>query len=167
MLTAIVLAAGKASRMGTLKQLLPWGEGTILEVVLGAVLACPADDEVRAGWARPRGWKPSWKTSLTPGCAGCTTRAPTGHAQFHPEGNPRPAPVQPGLHDPSWRSAPDWTRADKRGGRALAADPPDFLVPCQGTRAPGPGRCHTPGKSWPWRKRRGLKNCCADIRSGS
>ncbi|MGI6365480.1 MAG: nucleotidyltransferase family protein [Bacillota bacterium] len=48
MLTAIVLAAGKASRMGTLKQLLPWGEGTILEVVLGAVLACPlVDDEVR------------------------------------------------------------------------------------------------------------------------
>lgn len=48
MLTAIILAAGRARRMGTLKQLLPWGDGTILEAVVRTVLACPqVDDEVR------------------------------------------------------------------------------------------------------------------------
>lgn len=49
MLSAIVLAAGRGSRMGTLKQLLPWqGKKTLLETVVETVLACPAiDDEVR------------------------------------------------------------------------------------------------------------------------
>lgn len=48
MLTAIILAAGEARRMGALKQLLPWKDRTILETVVGTVLACPViDDEVR------------------------------------------------------------------------------------------------------------------------
>ncbi len=49
MLTAVILAAGSARRMGSLKQLLPWqGEKTILETVVETVLACPEiDDEVR------------------------------------------------------------------------------------------------------------------------
>ncbi|HOC06540.1 MAG: nucleotidyltransferase family protein [Bacillota bacterium] len=49
MLTAVILAAGSARRMGRLKQLLPWqGEKTILETVVETVLACPEfDDEVR------------------------------------------------------------------------------------------------------------------------
>lgn len=49
MLTAVILAAGRARRMGRLKQLLPWqGEKTILETVVMTVLACPEfDDEVR------------------------------------------------------------------------------------------------------------------------
>ncbi len=49
MLTAIILAAGQGRRMGSLKQLLPWqGDKTILETVVGTVLACPQfDDEVR------------------------------------------------------------------------------------------------------------------------
>ena len=49
MLTAVILAAGSARRMGRLKQLLPWkGEKTILETVVRTVLACPEfDDEVR------------------------------------------------------------------------------------------------------------------------
>lgn len=49
MLTAIILAAGQARRMGTLKQLLPWQDGkTILETVVETVLACPEiDDQVR------------------------------------------------------------------------------------------------------------------------
>ena len=49
MLTAIILAAGRATRMGTLKQLLPWEDGkTILETVVQTVLACPEiDDQVR------------------------------------------------------------------------------------------------------------------------
>ena len=49
MLTAVILAAGRARRMGTLKQLLPWQQGrTMLETVVHTVLACPeVDDEVR------------------------------------------------------------------------------------------------------------------------
>lgn len=49
MLTAIILAAGRARRMGAIKQLLPWqGERTVLETVVGNVLASPlVDDEVR------------------------------------------------------------------------------------------------------------------------
>lgn len=48
MLTAIILAAGQGRRMGTLKQLLPWKDGTILETVVRTVLACSElDDEVR------------------------------------------------------------------------------------------------------------------------
>lgn len=49
MLTAVILAAGRASRMGTLKQLLPWQGGrTILETVVQTVLSCPGlDDQVR------------------------------------------------------------------------------------------------------------------------
>lgn len=49
MLTAIILAAGEARRMGSLKQLLPWENGlTVLETVVQTVLVCPeVDDEVR------------------------------------------------------------------------------------------------------------------------
>lgn len=49
MFTAIILAAGRSSRMGTLKQLLPWRDGrTILETVVHTALTCSEiDDEVR------------------------------------------------------------------------------------------------------------------------
>ena len=48
MFSAIVLAAGKAERMGTLKQLLPWGDSTVLETVVNNLLACELiDDEIR------------------------------------------------------------------------------------------------------------------------
>ncbi len=48
MYTAVVLAAGKADRMGKLKQLLPWKEKTVLETVVDNVLDSEyIDDEVR------------------------------------------------------------------------------------------------------------------------
>ena len=48
MITALILAAGEGSRMGTLKQLLPWQESTILETVLGNIASCRyVDDEIR------------------------------------------------------------------------------------------------------------------------
>jgi len=48
LLSAVVLAAGEAERMGRLKQILPWGEHTILETVIYNLLACDnIDDEIR------------------------------------------------------------------------------------------------------------------------
>lgn len=48
MFSAVILAAGEAKRMGTLKQLLPWGESTILETVITNVSSCHyIDDEIR------------------------------------------------------------------------------------------------------------------------
>lgn len=46
MMSAIVLAAGESKRMGTLKQLLPFGEGTMLEAVLDAFLRSRVDEIV-------------------------------------------------------------------------------------------------------------------------
>jgi len=56
---AVVLAAGESRRMGRPKQLLPWGEHTVLETVIAAALAVPVAevavvlgagaDSVRAG----------------------------------------------------------------------------------------------------------------------
>jgi molybdenum cofactor cytidylyltransferase len=43
---ALVLAAGQARRMGRLKQLLPFGEGTMLDAVIDAVLESPLDGMV-------------------------------------------------------------------------------------------------------------------------
>lgn len=48
MYTSIILAAGEADRMGTLKQLLPWKDKTILETVIDNVLESKhIDDEIR------------------------------------------------------------------------------------------------------------------------
>ena len=47
MITAIVLAAGEGSRMGELKQLLPWGEKTIIETVISRLQASNLEGEVR------------------------------------------------------------------------------------------------------------------------
>ncbi|MTI95275.1 MAG: nucleotidyltransferase family protein [Firmicutes bacterium] len=49
MLSAVILAAGKSTRMGRLKQLLPWRDDkTIVEAVTDTILACPEiDDTVR------------------------------------------------------------------------------------------------------------------------
>ncbi|MDI3547199.1 MAG: molybdenum cofactor cytidylyltransferase [Halanaerobiales bacterium] len=48
MITAIILAAGEAKRMGRIKQLLPWGRSTVLETVISQVANCKyIDDEVR------------------------------------------------------------------------------------------------------------------------
>jgi len=43
MIWAVVLAAGESKRMGRPKQLLPYGNSTILETVLANVLASPVD----------------------------------------------------------------------------------------------------------------------------
>lgn len=43
---AIILAAGQARRMGQLKQLMPFGEGTMLDAVVDAVLESPLDGMV-------------------------------------------------------------------------------------------------------------------------
>ncbi len=43
---AIVLAAGESRRMGEPKQLLPWGEHTIIEQVVGTLLQSPVDEIV-------------------------------------------------------------------------------------------------------------------------
>lgn len=45
-LGAIVLAAGESRRMGRLKQVLPWGAGTIIEAVVRGVLASSVDEVV-------------------------------------------------------------------------------------------------------------------------
>ncbi|GAB6137885.1 nucleotidyltransferase family protein [Halanaerobaculum tunisiense] len=48
MITAIILAAGEGSRMGTLKQLLPWKDSTILETVIKNIADSRfIDDEIR------------------------------------------------------------------------------------------------------------------------
>jgi len=46
MISAIVLAAGLSQRMGTLKQLLPFGDHTVIEQVVAVLLACPLDEVV-------------------------------------------------------------------------------------------------------------------------
>jgi len=40
---AMILAAGQGRRMGQLKQLMPYGDGTMLDAVLDAVMECPID----------------------------------------------------------------------------------------------------------------------------
>lgn len=47
MISAIILAAGEASRMGRLKQLLPWGETTILGTVINNIQKSELDGQVR------------------------------------------------------------------------------------------------------------------------
>ncbi len=48
LLSAVILAAGEAKRMGRLKQLLPWGDSTILETVINNLLGCTTiDDQLR------------------------------------------------------------------------------------------------------------------------
>jgi molybdenum cofactor cytidylyltransferase len=44
MITAIVLAAGLSTRMGQVKQLLPYGEHTVVEQVVSTLLASPVDE---------------------------------------------------------------------------------------------------------------------------
>ncbi|WP_143422993.1 nucleotidyltransferase family protein [Halarsenatibacter silvermanii] len=46
-MTAVVLAAGKASRMHRLKQLLPWGDKTILETVICRLQSSSLSGEIR------------------------------------------------------------------------------------------------------------------------
>ncbi len=46
MISAMVLAAGESKRMGTLKQLLPFGAGTMLETVLDMLLRSRVDEIV-------------------------------------------------------------------------------------------------------------------------
>lgn len=40
---AMILAAGQGRRMGQLKQLMPYGDGTMLDAVVDAVMECPLD----------------------------------------------------------------------------------------------------------------------------
>ena len=44
MISAIVLAAGLSTRMGRLKQLLPYGDHTVVEQVVSVLLASPVDE---------------------------------------------------------------------------------------------------------------------------
>lgn len=46
MISAIVLGAGLSQRMGALKQLLPYGDRTVVEQVVTALLAAPVDEIV-------------------------------------------------------------------------------------------------------------------------
>lgn len=46
MISALVLAAGRSTRMGQLKQLLPFGRHTIIEQVVTTLLAAPVDEVV-------------------------------------------------------------------------------------------------------------------------
>jgi len=46
MLSSIVLAAGKSSRMGHLKQLMPWRQGTIIEQVIDNLINSAADEVI-------------------------------------------------------------------------------------------------------------------------
>jgi molybdenum cofactor cytidylyltransferase len=43
-ISAVVLAAGLSTRMGRLKQLLPYGEHTVIEQVVSVLLASPVDE---------------------------------------------------------------------------------------------------------------------------
>lgn len=45
-LGAIILAAGESRRMGRPKQLLPWGDSTLINAVVAAVLAAPVAEAV-------------------------------------------------------------------------------------------------------------------------
>lgn len=44
MISAIVLAAGLSTRMGTLKQLLPFGDKSVIEQVVSVLLTCSVDE---------------------------------------------------------------------------------------------------------------------------
>jgi molybdenum cofactor cytidylyltransferase len=44
--SAIVVAAGLSTRMGPLKQLLPYGEHTVIEQIVSVLLMCPLDEVV-------------------------------------------------------------------------------------------------------------------------
>lgn len=44
MISALVLAAGLSTRMGRLKQLLPYGERTVIEQVVAVLLSCSIDE---------------------------------------------------------------------------------------------------------------------------
>jgi molybdenum cofactor cytidylyltransferase len=46
MISALVLAAGLSTRMGCLKQLLPYGQHTVVEQILATLLNSPVDDVV-------------------------------------------------------------------------------------------------------------------------
>src|SRR5512135_3747359 len=46
MISAIVLGAGLSQRMGALKQLLPYGDRTVVEQVVTVLLAAPVDEIV-------------------------------------------------------------------------------------------------------------------------
>jgi molybdenum cofactor cytidylyltransferase len=57
MLAALVLAAGSSSRLGRIKQLEPWGDGTLLGRVVDQVRALPVDEVwvvLGADWERIR-----------------------------------------------------------------------------------------------------------------
>jgi molybdenum cofactor cytidylyltransferase len=57
MLAALVLAAGSSSRLGRIKQLEPWGDGTLLGHVVDQVRALPVDEVwvvLGADWERIR-----------------------------------------------------------------------------------------------------------------
>lgn len=43
---AIILAAGESTRMGALKQILPWGDKTVIEASVDAACDCPKLDQV-------------------------------------------------------------------------------------------------------------------------
>jgi molybdenum cofactor cytidylyltransferase len=45
-LGAVILAAGESRRMGRPKQLLPWGDSTLIDAVVGAALAAPVAELV-------------------------------------------------------------------------------------------------------------------------
>ncbi|MFQ5611150.1 MAG: NTP transferase domain-containing protein [Anaerolineae bacterium] len=44
--SAIVVAAGLSTRMGALKQLLPYGEHTVIEQIVSVLLECPLDEVI-------------------------------------------------------------------------------------------------------------------------
>jgi molybdenum cofactor cytidylyltransferase len=44
MISAVVLAAGLSSRMGALKQLLPYGDRSVIEQVVTTLQSCPVDE---------------------------------------------------------------------------------------------------------------------------
>lgn len=44
MISAIILAAGLSTRMGALKQLLPYGDRSVIEQVVSVLLNCPIDE---------------------------------------------------------------------------------------------------------------------------
>ena len=45
--SAVLLAAGESTRMGTLKALLPWGEGTLLEYQVAQLRASRCGEMIR------------------------------------------------------------------------------------------------------------------------
>jgi hypothetical protein len=43
-ISAVALAAGRSRRMGAIKQLLPFGQHTVVEQVVATLLKCPVDE---------------------------------------------------------------------------------------------------------------------------